>query len=326
MKTTTHRHVLLDWAEQGRIAPENLRRSLSLTGALPSATDWRRFIDHLLLWLGTLLVATGVIFFVAYNWNDLGHFAKFGLIEGMVAIALVFSWRLGLEQVAGKAALFATAIFTGALLALIGQTYQTGADTFELFGAWALAILPWVLVGRFAALWVLWLALVNVAISLYYQTFGGLFGLLFGPQQSLWLLFALNTLALALWEGFAASGVVWLRERWAARLLATASGGLVTVLALYAIFDGHRGGNMAAPVCLAWLAGTYYIYRRLMPDIYVLAGGVLSVIVVATAFLGRHMLDGRAEAGAFLFIGLTVIGLSAAGGWWLKQVLGEEET
>lgn len=322
MKST--RHFLLDWAEQGRIPPENLRGSLSLTGALPSAADWRRFLDLLLLWLGTLLVACGVIFFFAYNWNDLGRFAKFALVEGIVVIALVFVWRLGLERIAGSAALLAASLFVGALLALIGQTYQTGADTFELFGAWALAILPWVLLGRFAALWMLWLALVNIAISLYYQAFGGLFGLLFSPQQSLWVLFAWNTLALALWEGLAAAGVAWLRERWAARLLATASGGLVAALALYAIFDGHRGDSLAVPAWLAWLAGAYYLYRRLMPDIYVLAGGVLSVIIVVTAFLGKHMLEGRAEAGAFLFIGLTVIGLSAAGGWWLKRVASEE--
>lgn len=323
MKTT--RHLILDWAEQGRIVPENLRRSLSLAGALPSPAQWRRFLDHLLLWLGTLLVAAGVIFFVAYNWNDLGRFAKFGLIEGVVVIALVFVWWLDLERIAGKAALLAASLFVGALLALIGQTYQTGADTFELFGSWTLAILPWVLAGRFAALWMLWLALANIAISLYYHAFGGLFGLVFGPRQSLWVLFALNTLALALWEGLAASGVAWLRERWAIRLLATSSGGLVTALALYAIFDEHLGESMTIPVWLAWLAGAYYIYRRLIPDIYVLAGGVLTVIVVVATFLGKHMLEDRADAGAFLFIGLTVIGLSAAGSWWLKRVLGEEE-
>ncbi len=323
MKNT--RHFLLDWAEQGRIAPGNLRHSLSLAGVFPSAAEWRRFIEHLLLWLGTLLVAVGVIFFFAYNWNDLGRFAKFGLVEGMVGIALVFSWRLGTEHIAGKAALLAASLFVGALLALIGQTYQTGADTFELFGAWALAILPWVLLARFAALWVAWLVLLNVAIALYYQAFGGLFGLLFGPQQSLWALFALNTLALALWESLAALGIAWLRGRWAARLLATASGALVTALALYAIFDGQRGDSMAVPVWFAWLAAAYFVYRRLMPDIFMLAGGVLSAIVVVTAFLGRQLLEGRAEAGAFLFIGLTVIALSAAGGWWLKRVFSEEE-
>lgn len=320
----TARHFILDWAEQGHIAPEHLRRSLSLAGALPSAAAWRRFLDYLLLGLGTLLLASGVIFFVAYNWNDLGRFAKFALIEGVVLVALAAVWRLDLDSMGGKAALFAAALFVGALLALIGQTYQTGADTFELFGSWALAILPWALAGRFATLWMLWLALLNVAIAFYYQALAGPLGILFSPQDSLWVLFALNTLALALWENLAASGFSWLRERWATRVLATASGGLATALALIAILDGPHGDVMAVPVWLAWLAGAYAFYRSRMPDIYVLAGGVLSVIVVVTVLLSKHLLDGRGEAGAFLFIGLAVIALAAAGAWWLKGVFSEE--
>ena len=44
-------------------------------------------------------------------------------------------------------------LFTGALLALVGQTYQTGADTYELFALWAFAITAWVAVARLPALW-----------------------------------------------------------------------------------------------------------------------------------------------------------------------------
>ncbi|MET0204922.1 MAG: DUF2157 domain-containing protein [Casimicrobiaceae bacterium] len=59
----------------------------------------------------------------------------------MIALAV---WR-GLDTLPGKAALVA-ALLAGALLALVGQVYQTGADTFELFAAWAVAIV--VLVAR----------------------------------------------------------------------------------------------------------------------------------------------------------------------------------
>jgi hypothetical protein len=36
----------------------------------------------------------------------------------------------------------------------------------------------------------------------------------------------------------------------------------------------------------------------------------------------RHFF--RVDAGAFLVVGLLVIGISAAGGWWLKSVAAEE--
>jgi uncharacterized membrane protein len=318
---TDAREAILDWARQGRLRPEDLRRALLQGGALPQAGDWRRFLDRLLLWLGTVGVAAGLIFFLAYKWEDLGRFAKLGLVEVLLVVTLVFVVRFGLERAAGKAALLAAALTVGGLLALIGQTYQTGADTFELFTVWALAILPWTLAGRFPALWLGWLALVNLAVALYFRTFPGLFGLLFSAETLLWVLLAVNTLALAVWEGAAAAGVVWLRERWAARLLATASGLCATQLAVYAIFES--ASSWGALAWLAWLAGAYVVYRIFLRDLFVLAGGVLSVIVVLTAFFGNHLID-WSDAGGFLLTGLLVIGLSAAGGWWLRRIATEE--
>src|SRR5688572_3177860 len=126
------RQDLVEWAESGSIAPENLRRVLQLGGVLPDRTQWRAFLDQLLLWLGVVMLAAAAVFFLAYNWNDLGRHAKFAMAESLILAALAAVWWQGLERIAGKAALLAAALFTGALLALIGQTYQTGADTFEL--------------------------------------------------------------------------------------------------------------------------------------------------------------------------------------------------
>ena len=47
------------------------------------------------------------------------------------------------------------AVAVGALLAVFGQTYQTGADPFELFLTWALLIVPWTLAARFEPLYLL---------------------------------------------------------------------------------------------------------------------------------------------------------------------------
>ena len=319
----SNRSDILDWSDQGRIANERLREALELAGVLPGAADWRRFLDRTLLFMGVVLLGAGMIFFFAFNWQDLGRFAKFALVELPIVAALAFVWRLGIEGIAGKATLLFASLLTGALLALVGQTYQTGADTFELFAAWAAAILPWVLVARFPALWVVWLALVNVAVALYFLTFGFLWGMLFAPEKLIWLLFGLNTAALALWEGLAASGIEGLRERWSVRILATASGGLITALALQDIVDWSGSSHWGAPLWCAWIAAAYVAYRHWVKDVYVLAGGVLSAIVMATTFLAKEM--HMRDAGAFLFLGLLVIGMSAAGGYWLKQVATEED-
>ena len=317
------RSEILDWGERGLIAPGDVRRALEVGEALPTLADWRRFLDRLLLFLAAVLLAAAVTFFFAYNWNDLGRLAKLGLAQVPLVVALVLVWRLGLERVSGKAAVLAAALFTGVLLALIGQLYQTGADTFELFAAWALAIAPWVLVSRFAALWVLWLLLANLAITLYFQAFHGLLGLAFGPERQLWLALALNAAALALWEWTARAGVAWLQERWALRLIATACAVVATVLALMSIADWHvsRWGIVG---WLAWMAASYAVYRHAVKDVYVLALDALSLITVTAAFLTR--VTSRSDAAAYLLIGLVVIGMSAAAGYWLRRVAAESDS
>ncbi len=316
------RTEILEWIEQGRLQAEALPIALRLTGLHPDRKDWREFFNHLTLWLGAICCAVAVIFFFAYNWQAMGLFAKFGLVEVLIIASLVLYWRFDINHIAGQATLLFATLLVGALLALVGQTYQTGADTYELFTVWAIAVFAWVAVCCFAPLWLFWLGLINMAAVLYYQTFGGLFGWLFDSDQIMWALFILNTLALCVWETAAYYGVSWLRERWSVRILAVASGSLISILATWAIldFDDHSGIT-ALLVYLVWMVVAYIVYRHVTKDVFVLAEGVLSAIIVITVYLSKHD-----ESGAFLFIGLIIIGLSAVGGFWLKSVGNEEQT
>lgn len=317
------REAIFDWAEAGRLEPGHIAQALRVAGALPGAADWRRFVDRLLLGLAVVLLGAGVVFFVAANWSELGRFAKFALVELPIVLALAACWRFGLQTRAGKAALVAAALCTGALLALVGQVYQTGADTWELFAAWAVAISAWVVVAQMPVLWLLWLALVNVALALYFGTFGGLFGLVLGARETLWALFGLNTAALVIWEALAAGGIGWLRGRWSVRTLAATGGAAVTWLAVWSVFDSRRVGAWGVLAYVVWLGAIYWAYRRRRVDLFILAGAVLSGIVVVTAALAHHLLE-RESAGSFLVIGVAIVAMAAAGAWWLRQVAAEE--
>jgi uncharacterized membrane protein len=318
------RGEIMSWAGEGRIATDALPQAVRIAGIHPGRVEWRRFLDGVTLWLGALFLATAVIFFFAYNWQELGRFTRFGIVELLLAGALLASWRLGLERMSGKAALLVATLLVGALLALVGQTYQTGADPWELFATWALFVLPWIAVARFAPLWLVWLLLVNLAISLYYQAFAGLFGLLFGTATLWWLLTGVNTAALAAWELAADRGVTWLRERWAPRIVATAAAGFITVLAAWGIIDRETLGITELLGYTAWLVCAYVVYRHRIRDLYILAVGVLSLVIVAAILLG-HNVARNGDAGALLIVGVTVLGLSAVGGWWLRTVAREVE-
>jgi len=167
------------------------RRAVEIAGIAPGRSDWRRGMDVFLLAVGVLLIVIGIAAFFAWNWADLGRAAKFALIQGgVVAAAVLARWRR-LDTIAGQAALLAAAGLVGVLLAYFGQTYQTGADPYGLFLAWALLILPWALIGRQAGLWIMLLLLANLTLILYWTQVldppGGLWQLsmLLGPLVGL---------------------------------------------------------------------------------------------------------------------------------------------
>ena len=95
---------------------------------------------------------------------------------------------------------------------------------------------------------------------------------------------------------------------------------------LDAIFDWREQSGAPLIVYPIWLACAYAAYRLVMRDLFVLAGGCLSIVVVVTAFLAEHMLKGSHSGGSFLFIGLAVVVMAAAAGWWLKQVAREPQS
>ena len=84
----SRRSHVIDWADSGAIRPENLARAMAVAGVTPDAARWQRFVSALLLWLGALLFAAGVIFFFAYNWDALGRFSQFGVVEVLLAAAV----------------------------------------------------------------------------------------------------------------------------------------------------------------------------------------------------------------------------------------------
>ena len=305
---TTLRKQIINLIEQGKIPADKIDAALSTVKITPAPNDWRAFLDAILLWLGGLALAFSAVFFIAYNWDDIGRFAKFGMVEVLIVLAVGSYWKLGENKTIGKVSLLVATVFLGVLLALYGQTYQTGADTWQLFFTWALLMLPWAIVSRFPAIWIVWVVLINLSIVLYHQTF----------RDTLWLIFAFNTITLIIWE-YLALRWHWLSERWGARLLATGSGIPITWLCMTAIFEHQDGNAISGLIWVAWLGAMYYAYQKIKPDLFMLAGGCLSGIIVVIMFLGKHMLDKGGEE-AFLLLTFLVIGLGTGAAVWLRNV------
>jgi len=322
--------------QTGIIPPEKVEQALVTTKLAPTHTEWKNFLANTLLWLGALALCSSALFFIAYNWDEMGRFAKFALVEILLILSIVLYWWSSKKAsstpntppLLHKVSLLMGSIFLGVLLAFYGQTYQTGADTWQLFAMWCLLMLPWAIISRFPALWILWLALLNTAIILYFQTHIGLFSMLFDSNSTtLWLIAGVNATALVIWELFETRWK-WLSADWATRLIALASGIPITFLVIYSI---DQQSNFIP--ALAWLIGlalVYFVYRKRKPDLFMLAMACLSGISVTLSLSGKFLFSNTADITGFFVQAILVIILGSLSAAWLKgihkeQLLAEED-
>ncbi|OJA06924.1 DUF2157 domain-containing protein [Halomonas sp. QHL1] len=305
--------------EQGAIPPEQVARAIQVSGVRPSPRAWAVFIDRMLLWLGGLALAFAVLFFITYNWAEMSHWARFGVVQAATVLAVGIAIWPKVSSIVQRVALTSATLLVGVLLALFGQVYQTGADPWQLFFSWAVMTLPWVWVARFELLWVLWLGLINLAIGLYFHTWGVPFGILTSSDTVLWGLFLLNTLALATWE-WCARYRGWPRQ-WAVRLLAVGSGVPVTLLMMTLIVDVGLVGSPVLAIYPFWLAALYGVYRYWWPDLFMIAGGCVSLITVTTLLLARVLLwEGDWQEGSLMLISIAVLAMGTGAVVWLKRL------
>jgi uncharacterized membrane protein len=312
--------LVMQWNASGAIARDDVPRALRAAGAEPDCARWLRFVEWLTIGAGSVLVAVALVFFIAANWHAMPNVARFALVEGAIVLAVAICLWRGPDSTAGQAALCAAAIATGGLLALVGQTYQTGADTWELFAAWTLAILPWTLLGRQAPLWLLMLAVVNLASQAWFARWG--MASAAGGQGALWTLVLVNAGALALWELGRRLDLREFRADWGLRIVAAASGFAATIAGIDAIVDSRAAAPALGVAWLLWLAGVWYGFRMRRVDVFVLAVGLGSTVVVAALFLGKHLFS---VAGFLspLLVGAVIVGIAAGGIVMLKNIARE---
>lgn len=320
-RRAAERHELVSLIGQGAIPPEQVARAVQVAGLRPSPRAWGVFIDRVLLWLGSLALTFAVLFFVAYNWAELGRWPRFGLVQAALVLAVGVAVWGNTHRWVARAALTAAALLVGGLLALLGQVYQSGADPWQLFFVWAMLILPWVFVSRFELLWLAWLALLNTALWLYFRIWGGALDVWFvSSDATFWWLFVLNTTALVVGE-WGVQRRRWRINRWTLRILALGSGVPITLLMMTLIVDATAFYMPALGVYPLWLAALYGGYRYGRPDLLLVTGGCVSLICVVTLGLARRLLwQGEWQPDSLLMLALAVLVMGAGAVVWLKRL------
>lgn len=299
--------------------------------ATPSGSEWRAWTGRVLLFLGAAQIIAGIFFFFAYNWDDLARWQKLGTTQAGIVICALAARFAGLDSLVGKVFLLAAGALVGVAFAVYGQIYQTGADAFDLFASWAALILGWVLIARFAAFWILWAVIVNVALAFYLDTFTGL------REGEQLLLFGLLNGGFLLLREAARRRFAWLAHPWS-RWLTMAACLFFFALAAINYLEGldHVRGitfegwvpetagplfYLALPVFLVAATLLYVWSRRINRDLV----GLFLVILAASFVIwygAVHAVkeltdDDAVESLAETAVSLAVFGLA---GLWLQRI------
>jgi uncharacterized membrane protein len=279
---------------------------------LESLAGLDREPEGVAVWLPRVVAVTGaalagfaLILWIAANWEDFGRFGRFGLLE---AALLVFAIG-ALAAPKGRVPLaLVTLLLIGGLFAYFGQTYQTGADAWQLFALWAALALPLCVATRSDVLWVPFALVAMAGISLWVFAHLGqrwraepedlrIHGA--GWIAAILLAGALGP-ALRRWTG---------AGTWSLRVAVTQAVVMITIGAITSTLREFGALQFWAGLAVV-LIGLVLFSLREMYDIYALSATALAANTLLVFALGYGLLShSRGDAIASLF----TIGLAAAG-------------
>lgn len=279
---------------------------------------WVQRLWRSLLVVAALLLGAGLIFWIAAQWPEQTRSFKLHVLQAAVALPVLVAALVARVRV--PALLLAT-LALGGLLAFVGQTYQTGADAWQLFATWAALALVWVLVVRSDGLWALWLVIAGAALTLWgsmYSLWGVLHGVnllqVYGREVLPWLVLWLLPLALPRLGPVALEQNRISRTVGAALALAAWTGhGMHAVLRSDFLLVVYLGTALLVALVL-WQA-------RRRHDMAVLGLGLLAANVLWLSGIGRWLFDGLEASGSGGFLLMTLLMAASVGGsvHWLYQ-------
>ena len=314
------------------------QQAITIQSDRPDSAQWMTFWQRTATVWGMLFVVAGLVCYIAWNWNGMQPMDKMGLVGACMLALCLPAGVWGASSRAGELGLLMASLCAGPLLAVFGQTYQSGADLWELFRVWAGLVFGLALVTRRPCLWFTGWLLGMTGYSLWVDAVGGT--VLFWRPSIAWAFWGFCAAQAGLLMGWELvlrrarpsqpdqpdqpdlsgphsgrrGGVVWMpRCLWFMLMLSCTwyVGRLVTSSSLsYLIEQGLPLFGLYA-VCLG-LGWWWYRWQR--QDLFMLACGLFSLIAVGEVAVCSRLHFDRAFT-------LLVMGLLVAGGCGLGATL-----
>jgi uncharacterized membrane-anchored protein len=261
--------------------------------------------------LGIVLILAGTIYFFASNWQGMDRLTKAGLSIGLMGLfygsSVVFAYVMKRHDFLGRWLLVCGTLAFGITLALIGQIYNSHADSYWLFIIWLVPTVVFAWITKYEVFSVISVALLELACWFYY--FPSSYRIEWSEWQSFFLLVLFAVI----------NAIVWLlsRSSLVAYLAYAAMHGWLFVMDVTGFMYG-RDAWWPYVYALLFMGFFYYFFAVAKRRSYVLLTSLFAgAFLIAQYFrvIGEHF-----EAG-FLFGGLVLAaGIVYGSVFLLKQV------
>ena len=262
---------------------------------LADAAAWTRFIQIAPLVIGAGLLLAGIVFFFAFNWDEMHRFTKMGIAAGLILIVFGVVMSAPMRDLVRNVTMFALCILVGVFWAIFGQAYQTEADAPAFFLTWALCIAVWVYVADFYPLWLFFVALLSMGVVPHFivlrhllfnwcEDWGLTFTMLYGVGVLAFFIFSPKVLPNRSEA-----------PKWFINLLITLVFGLATTTICIIIFDSNLGNNIFMALIVIGATGWYTFSQKNIWLYSVLLCGGLCVLECLCIRI-------RADIGTLLFL------------------------
>lgn len=319
---TLHRRASLPdvqrWLDAGVLPPAETLRAREFLNAGPTSRSAWRFVVRRAVWIGSLLLAAALVFFIASQWGGMSLYERMSLTLGVTAAATAVAFWLRVDTVAGQAAVTLAALSFGPVMAVYGQAFQTG-ESWDLFGRWCLVAAAFAWAARSSACRVLAVCLGWLTWILLWPHLPAAPDGFFSSESwpaSLAVVVAGSLLAYA-WRHLGL-------DDWSVRAPIVLALGSSTATAFEALADGDFLGPgsppwIAAALGVGVILAVLWIFRRGEGDPVLVTTGLAALGVLASTAWGRLLFDSVDDELALLALGLGICVLSGLGTWWFRR-------
>ncbi len=261
--------------------------------------------------LGISLLLASIIYFFAANWAGMERMEKVALSAGLVALFYAIAFLLtkfrflnGTHSFLARLFLVGGCITFGIGVALLGQIYNSHADSFGLFLIWSIPALLFAIITRYTAFYILSFVLVHITMLQYFYPSFNQLNYSEQTKIAIYFLFAILNIVLFL----------IIEKGWIQSTTLKVFSFIVLHISLLALsnsFSLETYGIWLNPLTIAIIAACFYYFIRMRPDKLFLTLSALA----ASAFAVLKFIE-LAEAYyslLFFFYGLIFVALLLSG-------------